>query len=51
VTLKKKLDEEKKYKYISFESCEKCGTHIIIPRPCPKCGNMIFKYSLRVVER
>lgn len=47
--LEKEKKQGEKYRFESVTSCEKCQTVIIEPGPCPKCGNLIFSYTLKVV--
>jgi len=43
----KKQDE--KYRFESVIKCEKCQEVITEAMPCPKCKNLTFTYTFKVV--
>jgi len=45
----KEKKQDEKYRFVSVTACEKCNTVVPEPMPCPKCGNLTFTYTLKVV--
>lgn len=45
----KEKKQDDKFRFITIIKCEKCQTEIEDPQPCPKCKNLTFNYTFKVV--